>query len=482
MKVKKEFPTSLTKVVTNSFKKKSRGRRLLTMIGKPKSPILDKAEKIQTGLSPSYPSFIKLMRRSHVSGCFWMKLPSAFCNPNLPSKDIDLTLLDEKGEQYMVKCLAPKFSLSAGWRGFAMAHKLVEGDALVFHLIEARKFKVYIVRAHGLADVDLPHVLPNNHILAQGSVQDGAGATEGMITKNCTEKYQVSHSAVPISGEDRHTKVMDTSSAENCGKVMNATNRSSAENCTKSHPSAPFLGGDKNSNLAPPGMNATNRSPAENCTESHDSDTDDQNHNVEQPEDNGSVEAMDTEVSEGARLPEPIAGIQEFTNLDGFTIIVNDMLIDPEISEDVRSKYYELCRSQKAYLHEHLMEGPNRKIVAAIISDIVNIADAVRAIKLSTPKDIFEVWEKSLKFYKHVGMNVDFLLSRVSIHRRQALAFDYNGAVIEENRLKEEMTAREAKILELRNASMSLERELTTLEGNREKHEAAFQSMVNSPW
>ncbi|XP_026413447.1 B3 domain-containing protein Os01g0234100-like isoform X2 [Papaver somniferum] len=479
MKVKKEIPTSLTKVVTNSFKKKSRGTRLLTMIGKPKSPILDKAEKIQTGLSPSYPSFIKLMRRSHVSGCFWMKLPSAFCNPNLPSRDIDLTLLDEEGEEYMVKCLAPKFSLSAGWRGFSLAHKLAEGDAVVFHLIGAHKFKVYIVRARGLADVDLPHFLPNNDIPAQGSVQ---GATERMITKKCTEKYQVSHSAVPISGEDQHTEVMDTSSAENRGKVMNAANKSSAENCTQSHPSAPFLGGDKNSNLAPPGMNATNKSPAENCAESHHSDTDNQNHNLEQPEENGSVEAIDTEVSEGARLPEPIAGIQEFTNLDSFTIIVNDMLIDPEISEDVRSKYYELCRSQKAYLHEHLMEGPNRKIVTAIISDIVNIADAVRAIKLSTPTDIFEAWEKSLKFYKHVGMNVEFLLSRVGIHLQQALAFDYNSAVIEENRLKEEMTAREAKILELRNASMSLERELTTLEGNREKHEAAFQSLVNSSW
>ncbi|KAI3840001.1 hypothetical protein MKX03_020489 [Papaver bracteatum] len=447
------------------------------MIGKPKSSILDKAEKIQTGLSPSYPSFIKIMRRSHVSGSFWLKLPSAFCNPNLPSKDIDLTLLDEEGEEYMVKCLAPKFSLSAGWRGFAMAHKLVEGDALVFHLIEAQKFKVYIVRARGLEDVDLPPVLPNNHILAQGSVQDGAGASERMITKFFTRKYLISHSAVPIPGEDQHMVLPPT-----CGKVMNAIDRSSAENCTESHPSAPFLGGDKNSNLAPPGMNATNGSPAKNRTVSHHSGTGDQNHNLEQPEDNGSVEAMDTEVSEGARLPEPISGIQEFTNLDSFTIIVNDMLIDPEISEDVRSKYYVLFRSQKAYLHNHLMEGINRKIVTCIITDIVNIADAVRAIKLSTPKDTFEAWEKSLKFYKHIGMDVEFLLSRVGIHLQQALAFDYNGAVMEENRLKEEITAREAKIVELRNDSMSLERELTTLEGNREKHEAAFQSMVNSPW
>ncbi|KAI3993540.1 hypothetical protein MKX01_002553 [Papaver californicum] len=475
MKVKKEIPTSLTKVVTNSFKEKSRGRRLLTMIDKTKSLVQMRAEEFQTGLNSNYPSFIKRMVRSHVSGSFWLKLPSEFCNPNLPRENIVLTLLDEEGEEYIVKCLA--HALSAGWRGFAIAHKLVEGDALVFHLVEAYKFKVYIISAHSLTDVDLPCVLPNNDIPSQGSFRDGAGATEGKITKNSTGKYLISHSAVPIPGEDQHMVLPPT-----CGKVTNATNRSSAENCTESHPSVPFLSGDKNSNLPQPEMNATNRSPAENCTESHPLDTEDQNTDLEQPEDHSSVEAIDTEVLEGVRFPEPIAGIQELTDLDSFAIVVNDMLIDPDISEDVRTKYYELCRSQKAYLHKHLMEGPNRKIVTDIISDIVNTGDAIRASKLSTPKEMFKVWEKCLKFYKHIGMNVEFLLSRVGIHLQQVLAFDYDGAVIEENRLKEEITAREAKILELRNESISLERELTTLKSNREKHEAAFQSMVNSPW
>jgi len=35
-----------------------------------------------------------------------------------------------------------KTGLSAGWRGFAVKHKLANGDAVVFQLVEKTKFKV----------------------------------------------------------------------------------------------------------------------------------------------------------------------------------------------------------------------------------------------------------------------------------------------------------------------------------------------------
>ncbi|GAA0174842.1 hypothetical protein LIER_28146 [Lithospermum erythrorhizon] len=43
--------------------------------------------------------------------------------------------------------------LSAGWRGFSLAHNLEEGD-VVFHLVGFCRFKVYIVRANHLGEVD----------------------------------------------------------------------------------------------------------------------------------------------------------------------------------------------------------------------------------------------------------------------------------------------------------------------------------------
>lgn len=56
-----------------------------------------------------------------------------------------IVLEDESQEVYQTKYLVDKVGLSGGWRGFSMAHKLVERDVLVFHLVTPTKFKVTIV-------------------------------------------------------------------------------------------------------------------------------------------------------------------------------------------------------------------------------------------------------------------------------------------------------------------------------------------------
>lgn len=53
-----------------------------------------------------------------------------------------ITLVDENGDESDTKYLALKTGLSGGWRGFALDHELVDGDALVFQLIEPTRFKV----------------------------------------------------------------------------------------------------------------------------------------------------------------------------------------------------------------------------------------------------------------------------------------------------------------------------------------------------
>ncbi|MQM08538.1 hypothetical protein Taro_041396, partial [Colocasia esculenta] len=49
---------------------------------------LTKAEKIQCNLNSGNPSFIKSMVRSHVSSCFWLGLPSRFCQDHLPPDEV----------------------------------------------------------------------------------------------------------------------------------------------------------------------------------------------------------------------------------------------------------------------------------------------------------------------------------------------------------------------------------------------------------
>ncbi|XP_073278580.1 B3 domain-containing protein Os01g0234100-like isoform X3 [Primulina huaijiensis] len=118
------------------------------------SSAMVRALKVQKTLSPESPSFLKLMLGSHVSGGFWLGLPKRFCDFHLPKQDDTMVLVDEDEQEYNTKYLVNKNGLSGGWRGFSIAHKLLEGDVLIFQLFEPHKLKVYIVRASSLTEVD----------------------------------------------------------------------------------------------------------------------------------------------------------------------------------------------------------------------------------------------------------------------------------------------------------------------------------------
>ncbi|KAF7034059.1 hypothetical protein CFC21_045112 [Triticum aestivum] len=92
------------------------------------------------------PSFVKPMKQSHVTGGFWLGLPSHFCGLYLPGSDDTITLEDEEGVEYKTRYLALKTGLSAGWRRFALDHNLVDGDCLVFEWVVWNTFYVYIIR------------------------------------------------------------------------------------------------------------------------------------------------------------------------------------------------------------------------------------------------------------------------------------------------------------------------------------------------
>ncbi|CAN6682122.1 unnamed protein product [Malus baccata var. baccata] len=101
-----------------------------------------RAEALESGLGSSYPTMVKPMLQSHVTGGFWLGLPKYFCSKNLPKRDDIVTLIDEDEDECEVIYLAEKRGLSGGWRGFAIDHGLVDGDALVFQLIRPKTLKV----------------------------------------------------------------------------------------------------------------------------------------------------------------------------------------------------------------------------------------------------------------------------------------------------------------------------------------------------
>ncbi|KAF8402453.1 hypothetical protein HHK36_010537 [Tetracentron sinense] len=108
---------------------------------------IKRAEEFQSNLQSGHPSFVKSMVRSHVYSCFWLGLPSNFCKDHLPKKELNMLLEDENGTEYDANYIGSRSGLSGGWRGFALDHKLDDGDALVFELTEPSRFKVYIFKA-----------------------------------------------------------------------------------------------------------------------------------------------------------------------------------------------------------------------------------------------------------------------------------------------------------------------------------------------
>lgn len=141
---------------------------------------MQNAEKIVEELGSNHPSFIKSLVRSHVSSCFWLGLPTDFCRKYLPTKGSTMVLEDEKGEECDTVYIAGRTGLSGGWKGFALDHKLDDGDALVFELVEPKRLKVHVTKAQDFERVS-EKKLPSN-----GDAQKESSAT---ATKKGKKKH-----------------------------------------------------------------------------------------------------------------------------------------------------------------------------------------------------------------------------------------------------------------------------------------------------
>nr|GEY56750.1 hypothetical protein [Tanacetum cinerariifolium] len=99
---------------------------------------------------------------------------------------------------------------------FSIAHKLVEGDVLVFQLIEHWKFKVYIVRVHGLNEIDgalgLLNLIPSgmnvtnvsyDQSVDDGECADAAPVSEGLAFSESVIEFK------DINGVDDFSVVVD---------------------------------------------------------------------------------------------------------------------------------------------------------------------------------------------------------------------------------------------------------------------------------
>ncbi|KAL8238270.1 hypothetical protein R6Q59_019351 [Mikania micrantha] len=124
---------------------------------------LERAAIFLETLDKELPKFAKCMLPSNVLYSFWLILPKKFCLNHLPEHDATIILVDESGKEFKTNYLKIRHGLSAGWRGFSIAQKLLQGDILFFHLLEPCKLQVNIVRRYGQEAIEAAVCLMDMH-------------------------------------------------------------------------------------------------------------------------------------------------------------------------------------------------------------------------------------------------------------------------------------------------------------------------------
>ncbi|KNA10220.1 hypothetical protein SOVF_146300, partial [Spinacia oleracea] len=326
---------------------KKGSQRMDPLCDKPSS--MKRAEEVQANLPAEYPSFVKLMLKSHVSGGFWLGLPKKFCDQHLPICDSIVVLVDEAGNESRTKYLVAKAGLSGGWKGFSVAHDLLPGDTLVFQLITPTKFKIYIVREQTFCEVD--------GALGLLTLDAGAGHQKSEVSN---QKF--------LQTEDDYIFTEDLSRSNSDGE-------------------------------------------------------------------------LGSEVLDGICFSDSDIKFEQVKGFEDFHIVVDGLIIDSKFTANTRKKYYELCQSQSSFLHENFLKGLNCNLVVGVISETINIADAIKSCKRgsSISHEDLQTWEKTLKGSEFLGMKVDFL--RVCINQLLGIAVE-SSTTNESNKLKERITRR----------------------------------------
>ncbi|CAN1343708.1 B3 domain-containing protein Os01g0234100 [Linum perenne] len=398
-----------------------------------KSPAMIRAEEVQANLDPDFPSFLKYLVRSHVGSCFWMGLPGPFCRANLPLEDTTVTLEDEDGKEFNIKYIGYKTGLSAGWRLFCVAQNLLEGDVLVFQLVGNCRFRVYIIRANDLAEVDGALGLLN---------------LDAQTQRNDAELMQRKGNVHAVTAG-----VPSKSSKKKRGKPQSSS----------------FLVKKKRKTSQPRSSFRTIEQP------------------VEQSENDS--EEVGSEVLEGFNLSYNVLQFEDIKSFEDFSIVIEGSVLDSELNEEVRRKYYKLCRSQNALLHENVTKGLTSKLIAGIISETVNIADNLKECTLSTSPDEFTNWARALKASELFSMNVGFLRERLrhlvnlTLHSEDAAnTRRYMEARTERLNTEVEIQNIEAKLAVLKSACERYGSDVETVKTKAESYELKFHKAVLAPW
>lgn len=189
---------------------------------------------------------------------------------------------------------------------------------------------------------------------------------------------------------------------------------------------------------------------------------------------------------------ESFATVHKFEDVKGFenfSIIVDGIPIDAELPHEVRNKYFKLCHSQHAFLHDNLIKGLNYNLIFGIIYEVVIISDSLRTSSMMTSPEEYAKWDDELAAFEQLGMNVGFLRQR--LHRIVGIAYEteeasetrrYLASKTELSRAEKEIRNIETKLEEMKGACNSFGAYIGNLKYEANSYHQKFQQEVVAPW
>uniref|UniRef100_A0A0D9UYM5 TF-B3 domain-containing protein n=1 Tax=Leersia perrieri TaxID=77586 RepID=A0A0D9UYM5_9ORYZ len=193
---------------------------------------------------------------------------------------------------------------------------------------------------------------------------------------------------------------------------------------------------------------------------------------------------------DGIRFSDSEIIFDDVTSLSNFNIIVDGLVIDCKFLDHQRMMYYELCCSQKSFLHNNLLKHLNFKLVVGVIMETINIAEGIRACKSDTSShEDFLVWKKTLQSFELLGMKVAFLLKRVddllglpAQPRDSSECAKYKEIKLARSRAGVKMKALESKLSSLTDELKKMDAEMEEMESSVRKHDVALKKIATAPW
>ncbi|TVU23043.1 hypothetical protein EJB05_32773 [Eragrostis curvula] len=184
---------------------------------------------------------------------------------------------------------------------------------------------------------------------------------------------------------------------------------------------------------------------------------------------------------DGIRMLDSDIEFDDVTSFNNFNIVVDRLVIDCKFDEQLRRTYYDLCCSQKAFLHKHLLKQLNLTLVVGVIMETINIAKGIRACKTEgSPREDLLIWKKTLESFALLGMDVAFLLKRVNalLGLLQTPSRGLSKLRLESAHAMEKAKALELQLSGVKDVLRKMDAEMKDMDAEMN----ALQQVATAPW